>query len=388
MIPIMNSQELNEIFKKSQDKNIEFEKELQTIKNDMSKKINIIKYENAFINQKLDTIDTGLIANQNLVSFTNNSYGSFNEYGYMVHPKFKTTPIDIMNLKLPNGDNFFRTGIIAKVNDIEKSDYISILMADNHVSKTIVFEEFNTDQIKLEYSLTNEYTLGTMRFNTIEIDPYIYGAYDLLSIEIYTLDQTNNISVEPTLILNGFNNIGRTRIILPEKIKFTKVIFNFKINFKTEKNFINIYPFGLKHIYFYNASFLSNSYGIIEINTNEYINFFEAEYIDSSFIITEFITDKFIEYVMNDMTLYTTQGKIDVKANQLDIEVYTDYENNTLINKVNLSSDAAIYRIAKNTKTLYIKIPLIKKDDTTNTKTYYCLNGLELNFTTNEEIIL
>ena len=365
MIPVMNSQELNEIFKKSQDKNIEFEKELQTIKNDMSKKINIIKYENAFINQKLDTIDTGLIANQNLVSFTNNSYGSFNEYGYMVHPKFKTTPIDIMNLKLPNGDNFFRTGIIAKVNDIEKSDYISILMADNHVSKTIVFEEFDTDQIKLEYSLTNEYTLGTMRFNTIEIDPYIYGAYDLLSIEIYTLDQTNNISVEPTLILDGFNNIGRTRIILPEKIKFTKVIFNFKINFKTEKNFVNIYPFGLKHIHF-----------------------FEAEYIDSSFIITEFITDKFIEYVMNDMTLYTTQGKIDIKANQLNIEVYTDYENNTLINKVNLSSDAAIYRIAKNTKTLYIKIPLIKKDDATNTKTYYCLNGLELNFTTNEEIIL
>ena len=365
MIPVMNSQELNEIFKKSQDKNIEFEKELQTIKNDMSKKINIIKYENAFINQKLDTIDTGLIANQNLVSFTNNSYGSFNEYGYMVHPKFKTTPIDIMNLKLPNGDNFFRTEIIAKVNDIERSDYISILMADNHVSKTIIFEEFDTDQIKLEYSLTSEYTLGTMRFNTIEIDPYIYGAYDLLSIEIYTLDQTNNISAESTLILDGFNNIGRTRIILPEKIKFTKVIFNFKINFKTEKNFINIYPFGLKHIHF-----------------------FEADYIDSSFIITEFTTDKFIEYVMDDMTLYTTQGKIDVKANQLGIEVYTDYENNTLINKVNLSSDAAIYRIAKNTKTLYIKIPLIKKDDATNTKTYYCLNGLELNFTTNEEIIL
>ena len=73
MIPVMNSKELNNIFAAAQNNNIEFEKELQAIKNDMSKKINIIKYENAFINQKLDVIDTGLIANEKLVSFNNNS---------------------------------------------------------------------------------------------------------------------------------------------------------------------------------------------------------------------------------------------------------------------------------------------------------------------------
>ena len=361
MIPVMSSKELNNIFAAAQNNNIEFEKELQAIKNDMSKKINIIKYENAFINQKLDVIDTGLIANEKLVSFNNNSYGTFNSFGYMIHPKFKKTPIDIINLKLPNGDNFFREGIIAKVNDVEKANYSSILMADNHVSKTIVFEEFDTDTIKLEYSLSNEYTLGVMRFNTIEIDPYIYGAYDLMSIEIYTLDETNNISAEPTIYTAGFNNIGRTRIILPEKIKFTKVVFNFKV----EKNFVDIYPFGLKHIHFY-----------------------EADFAESSFVITQFTTDKFVEYVMSDMVLYTTQGKKAINASQYNIEVYTDYENNTLMGKVNLSSDAAIYRIPKNTKTLFVIIPLIKKDEKTESKEYLCLNGLELNFTTNQEIIL
>lgn len=365
MIPVMNSKELNNIFAQAQNNNLEFEKELQAIKNDMSKKINIIKYENAFINQKLDVINTGLIANEKLVSFNNNSYGSFNSFGYMIHPKFKKTPIDIMNLQLPNGDNFFKDSVIAKVNDVERANYSSILMADNHISKTIVFEEFDTDTIKLEYSLTNEYTLGVMRFNTIEIDPYIYGAYDLMSIEIYTLDETNNISAEPSIYTAGYSNIGRTRIILPEKIKFTKVIFNFKVNFKVEKNFIDIYPFGLKHIHFY-----------------------EADFTESSFVITQFTSNKFIEYVMNNMTLYTTQGKKDINASQYDIEVYTDYENNTLIGKVNLSSDAAIYRIPKNTKTLFVKIPLIKKDESTDKKEYLCLNGLELNFTTNQEIIL
>lgn len=365
MIPKMSSQELNKIFKDAQVNNVLFEKKLEAIKDDMGKKINIIKYENAFINKKLDVIDTGLIANDSLVSFNKNSYGMFNEYGYMIHPKFKKTPIDLMNLKLPEGGNYFKEGIITKVNGVEMSSYTNILMADNHITKGITFDEYNTENISLEFSLSNELLLGVMRFNTIEIDPYIYGAYDLLSIDIYTLDSTNNITAEPTIVLNGFDNIARTRIILKEKVKFTKVVFNFKVNYKTEKNFVDIFPFGLKHIHFY-----------------------EADYVEDSFVITQFVSDKFIEYVMNNMTLYTTQGKLDIDAMDYGIEVYTDYENNTLMGKVNLSTEASIYRIPKNTKTIYIKIPLLQKNIKTKEKTYLCLNGVGLNFTTNQEIIL
>ena len=122
--------------------------------------------------------------------------------------------------------------------------------------------------------------------------------------------------------------------------------------------------------------------------SEKHIHFYEADFAESSFVITQFTTDKFVEYVMNDMVLYTTQGKKAINASQYNIEVYTDYENNTLMGKVNLSSDAAIYRIPKNTKTLFVKIPLIKKDEKTESKEYLCLNGLELNFTTNQEIIL
>lgn len=364
-IPIMNSQELNKIFSEAQKQTIDFQQKIQAIKNDMNKKAMIIKYENEFINRKLDVIDAGLIANEKIVSFDHNSYGIFNDYGYMVHPKFKKSPIDIMNLKLPNGDNFFREGVLAKVNGIEKPEYVNLLMADNHVEKTIIFEEFDTPEISLEYNLTNTYTLGTMRFNTIEIDPYLYGAYDLMSIDIYTLDSTNNITAEPTYTYDGFSNIGRTRVILPDKMKFTKIIFNFKVNFKTQRNSIDIYPFGLKHIHL-----------------------LESNFVENSFVITQFIADKFIEYVMNNMTLYTIQGKRKITANEYGIEVYTDYENNTLLGKVNLSSEAGIYRIPKNTKTVYVKIPLTKKDTNDKIIEYLTLNGLELNFTTDEEIIL
>lgn len=364
-IPVMSSKELNNIFSNAQKETIDFQQKIQAIKNDMSKKITIIKYENEFINKKLDVLNTGLIANDNIVSFDNNSYGVFNDYGYMIHPKFKKTPIDILNLKLPNGDNYFRNEIIAKVNDIEKPEYVNILMADNHIEKTIVFEEFQEKEVSLEYTLANTYNLGTMRFNTIEIDPYLYGAYDLTSVEIYGLDISNNISSEPTYTYSGFSNIGRTRIILPNKLKFTKIKFNFKLNFKTQRNSIDVYPFGLKHI-----------------------NLMESNFIEDSFVITEFVSNDFVEYVMNNMTLYTTQGKKEITANEYGIEVFTNYEGNTLFGKVNLSSSAGIYRIPKNTRTLYVKIPLTKKDTNGDVIEYLTLNGLELNFTTNEEIIL
>lgn len=364
-IPSMNSIELNKIFANAQKETLKFEQKIQAIKNDTNKKIMINNYNQEFINRKLDVVNTGLIANDRIVSFDHNSYGVFNDYGYMVHPRFKKSPIDIMNLKLPKGDNFFREGVVAKVNGVERPEYVNVLMSDNHVAKTIIFEEFDTDNISIEYSLDNQYTLGVMRFNTIEIDPYLFGAYDLVSVEIFTLDKTNNISAEPTHIYDGFNNIGRTRIVLPEKIKFAKVILNFKVNFKTERNSLNIYPFGLKHVHF-----------------------MESDFIEDSFVITQFIADKFVEYVMDEVTIYTTQGKFTANAHEYNIEVYTDYENNTLMGKVNLSSDAGIYRIPKNTKTLYVKIPLIRKDIKHNTTEYLCLNGLGLNFSTEEQIIL
>lgn len=364
-IPKMGSKEFNDIFHNAQKSTLEFEQRIQAIKNDVNKKIMIINYNEEFINKKLDAVNTGMVANDKIMAFDYNSYGIFNSYGYMIHPKFKKTPIDIMNLKLPTGNNFFREGVNAKVNGEERPEYVNVLMSDNHISKQIIFEEFDTDRVTLEYTLDNHYELGVMRFNMIEIDPYLFGAYDLLSIKIYTLDKTNTISAEPTYMCNGFNNIGRTRIVLGDKVKFAKVELEFKVNFKTERNMVDVYPFGLKHVHF-----------------------LEADFLENSFVISEFISDKFIEYVMDDMMIYSTQGKYKIDAHEYNIEVYTDYENNTLMGKVNLSSDAGIYRIPKNTKKLYVKIPLVIKNDNTKITEYLCLNGLGLNYTTEEQVIL
>ena len=362
----LNSQEYNDIFKQAQEK---FDTEMlkrEKVMSDMLKKLMIINYANEFINNKIDRINAGIYYNNKLKVFDKNVSGMYSQYGYMVHPKFKTEPIDIFNLKLTDGNSMFKNSLKCKVNDIDNEAYINLLVNETSVYKEILFEEMIEDKITISYELNSKVSLGTMRFNVIEIDPYISGAYNIDKIEIYTMDSTNAaIKVEPTIVIEQINEIGKTRIVLDKKTKFTKVIFHFSVNFNSEINGINIYPFGLKHIHFYEANFIESSSVIMPIYSNDYF-----------------------EYIYNDIVLYSAQGKIETTAEYYNIEFYTDYEGNTLTGRVYPSSDAQAYRIIKNTKTLYAKIPLLWENTITNEKKYLSLTGVLFNYTTEESIIL
>ena len=229
-----------------------------------------------------------------------------------------------------------------------------------------LFEEMIQDEITISYELNSKVSLGTMRFNVIEIDPYISGAYNINKIDIYTMDpNTASIKVEPTISINNINEIGKTRIVLDSKVKFTKVVFTFSVNFNSEINGIPIYPFGLKHIHFYEANFLESSNVIMPIYSNDYF-----------------------EYIYNDIVLYTAEGKIETTADYYNIEFYTDFEGNTLTGRVYPSSDAQAHRIIKNTKVLYAKIPLLWENTATNEKRYLSLTGILFDYTTEESLVL
>lgn len=362
----LNSQEYNDIFKTAQEKfDIEMLKREKVIA-DMGKKLMIINYTNEFINSKIDRINAGVYYNNKLKVFDRNLGGLYDQYGYMVHPRFKSEPIDIFNLKLTDGNSLFKNSLSCKVNDIDNEDYINLLINESSLNKEILFEEMIQKEIKISYELNSKVSLGTMRFNVIEIDPYISGAYNLDKVEIYTMDSnTASIKVEPTITISNIESIAKTRIILDEKVKFCKVEFTFSVNFESEINHIKIYPFGLKHIHFYEANFLEESSVIIPIESNDYF-----------------------EYIYNDITLYSAEGKIETTVDYYNIEFYTDFESNTLTGRVYPSSEAQAYRIAKNTKTLYAKIPLLWKNSVTNERKYLSLTGILFNYVTEESILL
>ena len=362
----LNSKEYNDIFKTAQEKfDTEMLKRERTIA-DMSKKLMIINYTNEFVNSKIDRINAGIYYNNKLKVFDRNLGGLYSQYGYMVHPRFKSDPIDIFNLKLIDGNSMFKNSLTCKVNNLDNEAYINLLVNETSLNKEILFEEMIEPNIKISYELNSRVSLGTMRFNVIEIDPYISGAYNIDKIEIYTMDPaTATIKVEPTIVIDNVESIAKTRIVLDEKVKFCKVDFTFSVNFESEINNIKIYPFGLKHIHFYEANFLDESSVIIPIESNNYF-----------------------EYIYNDIVLYGAEGKIETTVDYYNIEFYTDYESNTLTGRVYASSEAQAYRIAKNTKTLYAKIPLIWKNAVTNDKKYLSLTGILFNYTTEESIIL
>jgi hypothetical protein len=269
----------------------------------------------------------------------------------------------------------FKNSLICKVNDKEITDendecyYTNFLVADDSIDKKIMFHEHLSEELKIEYYIdpNNKMTLGTSRFNVIEIDPYIYGAYNVRFIEIFSLSEMNGVISEiPIKTISGINNIGKIRIILDEKVKFSKVVFHFNLsNVRTQKRNQDVFPFGLKHIHFYEADFLEDSYVIVPIRANDYI-----------------------EYIYNDIKLYHAGETIDATCDFYNIEIYTDFINNTLTGRVYTSSDAQAYRITKNTKMLYAKIPLIWTNQANKDKQYLSLSGILFNYTTDESTFI
>ena len=363
----LNSQEYNEIFKNASDT---FDAEMakrDTIINNMSKKLMIINYANEFIENKITNFNNTVDYDSKLTTFNVEAYGSFNQYGFTVHPKFKNNPIDIFNLKLTNGNTMFKNSLTCKVNGEENVDYINVLMSDNSLEKSIVFEELYEDTVTIEYVLNSKVSLGMSRFNMIEIDPYIYGAYTIDYIEIFALNEVNGIISEtPLKTIYTIENIGKLRVILDEKVKFSKVVFHFKLNsIKTQINNVDVYPFGLKHIHFYEADFIEDSSVIVPIRANDYI-----------------------EYIFNDIVLYHAGDPITSTCEYYGIEIYTDFINNTLTGRVYTSSDAQAYRIAKNTKVLYAKVPLIWSNAANTDRKYLSLTGILFNYTVDENVFL
>ena len=363
----LSSQELNKEFAEKKEKIDEIQLSVNNFKAEINKKLMVVNYALEVANNRQSILGAGVNNDQTLIAFDNNVHnnGMFEQYCYEIHPKFKTTPIDIFNLNLSNGGCVFKQNVNCKVNGITNSEWINVLQSENIPTKTIVFDEYYTEDITVEYTLDNTSTWGTSRFNMIEIDPYISGIYSIAAVECYTVDTANNLSAEPAKAFYNINSFGKTRLILDEKIRFGKVVFKFKCDYKSHINDTEVYPFGIKHIFFKEADFVTGSCAIVHARFNDYI-----------------------EYIEDEVTLYTPTGKIDTFCSYYGIEAYTTYENNTLMNKVQYSTGAGIYRIPKNTMSLYFKIPLLTENVADGSKQYLCLNGMKVNISTKDILVI
>lgn len=261
----MSSSELNKIFENTKIDIKTIENNIDQMKSDMQNKLFVLRHEHEFIAKQLSDFQSGgMFPDQDMHILSKSALGQFQKFGAVVHPNFIKPPINVFNIKTTNG-YYFRSDVSMAINNIVKTSYTASLMQDSLLSKEICFEEYDTDTLILDVYINEENILGPTKCNMIEIDPFLPGSFDITKIEISTYDKNQK---PKTITINSLKDVGKSRFLLNEKIEFYKISFHVKLKHSTIVEGQYKYPFGLKHIYFYNADFKTDSFGIVTIKAD------------------------------------------------------------------------------------------------------------------------
>ena len=299
----------------------------------------------SFIRNKLENIDYLLsqknIEQQNkkaesyifsLVNSNNLKNDDFDIYGETIHPKLLTTPRNIFNFMTAT-EAIFKNNMIVKVNDVEDEEFKSMLMHDSISEKGMAFREFDTDTVKIEIIVDQSNMLGDTKFNMIEIFPYITG-FDIESFYVYTMQSQYTTPEMPDYLTQDIKDVGQQRFVF-EEMNLYKFEFTAKLKFK---NGNGKYPFGIQHLYFYNAKMSEDSFIALEVNSNN---------------------KKFYDYIYDNIIVGTAIDKFNTTCSQQDIEIYKEFTNGEFKYMIPVSTDNDPEFIVSNINQFYAKIPLV-----------------------------
>lgn len=336
MIPKMNSKDLSEILGSSQESISKIETDMNVIKHGLADKLTVIKNEQEYSMQELLNISELLnggtskdLRNRIVYARQSGLAGTYGIYGSTVHPKFVRDPNNVFNFVTSMGP-VFKNNANVRINDITSEKQRAILMHDSIAGKGISFDEYDTADIKLEVEVNVGDLLGDTTFNMIEIAPYLPGSFTINSIDVYKIQSYLTQSILPDYSITlPINKVGACRIMMDQKYSLYKFVMNITINYKNRSG---KYPFGLRHLYFYNAEFDPTSHVISRIEKN-----------------------KFIDWVSEDITVRDQLGLYESTCTSQGVKLYMAYDGSLLQYEIATSKGLAENIIARNTKELYVK---------------------------------
>jgi hypothetical protein len=341
MIPKMNSKELSEILGASQESIARIEADMNVVKHDLSRKMAVIKNEQEYSMQELLNISELLngttskdLKNRIVYARQSGLGGSYDIYGSTVHPKFVRDPNNVFNFITAMGP-VFKNNANVRINGTANEKYRAVLMHDSIAGKSVAFDEYDTADIKLEVEVNVGDLLGDTMFNMIEIEPYLPGSFTINSIDVYKIRSYLNQSVLPDYSITlPIHKAGACRIMMDQKYNLYKFIMNITIDYKNRSG---KYPFGLRHLYFYNGEFDPNSHIIAKIEKN-----------------------KFIDWISEDIVVRDQLGLYKSTCTSQGVKLYMVYSDGLLQYEVAPSKGLTENIIARNTKELYVKQPLFR----------------------------
>lgn len=359
----MSSQDFNDLIGNIKNKIDNVNNDIYKIKNNMDSKSKVIKYSLDYIYSCIKDLENSKQQDGEYIVMNGTYKGLYETYGDCIHTSFKSQPINLFNVIPINSENiFYNDEAFVAVNGIKNDSYKNLLKADTVSDKQIFFEEFavnkkieedtngtsyllDDNKIVISITLNKEKTYGISKFNIIEIDPYLSRSFDIQSISIY--DTSDNV---PSLTLNNISSVEKERIILDKKYLFNKVEITILPKYKSHIDSEEIIPFGLKHIFFYDADFRNDS-----------------------FIEIPFFSEKYIDYIEDKVILYTPQGQIETTLSEQNIKIYLDNINGILTTEQEPTNNIR-KTIARNVNEIYFKVPIgTNKDLVTYNNSVYAI---------------
>jgi len=361
MIPKPNSLTLMNMIDETVERAKRIESDLADIKKQTETKLAILNTCYAVANQTLESLENAVTEKarqEDTVVFAldankvkgNRVIGSqgYTQYGQTAHASFVSLPSQVFNILTDTGPIFKDNGTVKFITEENGEDYkyryCNILKQESDPSKEDVFHIFSTGQVTLRIETQPSHLIGGARCNMVELCPYLPGTFSIREIRVWTIDQylSNDLDVPAYISPESvsYNNLGAARFYLDAADHRTLQIYRVEFDLIIQQQ-ENGYPFGLKHIYFYDADMdTANSYIIVKIEKDSYIG-----------------------SVSRTVTVTTPEGRATVQPKQYGysddpdnyIRFYMLYENGLLQNE--LVYDNAI---ARNITSFYVKIPLFK----------------------------
>lgn len=327
-----NSKDLMDRFHNAEDS-------IESIKTDLNNLITLHKKRSSVI-EAIQLYDADMI--QKIIEQTNNASnisnkivfsledniasGKYGVYGQTIHPAFVSEPDNIFNFKTSEGYVYKNNGIVS-INDTIRPEYRNILKHDSIEDLYPIFDEYDTDTIKLKIEFDSTGVVADKTFNVIELSPFLQGSFNIVSMEI----EQDNALDSSTITYENINSVANMRICLSNKTVMKSITLNIKLLYQ---NTGGKYLFGMKHIYFYNADYAS------------------------SYIVYNFKLNQYIDSISDKITFHTQFANVDTSCTQEGIKIYLYLSGGTPSYEIALSSNSTPNDIGRNTKNLYVYVPL------------------------------
>lgn len=278
-----------------------------------------------------------LFADTNKVLEANSNY---EKYGNCIHPKIVGNLDNLLNFNSAAG-YIFKNSATVSINEEVKEEYIDVLKHDTILNKMPTFYQYSSDTITLTIEFPDNPIVGSATCNAIEISPFLAGASILKNITIITTPGTQLSN--KAIVIDYDQPLEDTRILFDNTYSIKTMVLNFKLTFV---NNLGMYPFGLRHIYLYNANFDTKNSNIVI--KNEYKNL--IKYINDNIVISDQTADE----VGNQYSKHSTT------CSEMDIKLYSYLSNGNLLYPIETHARDIVNQISRNTKVFYADIPVKK----------------------------